>query len=101
MMHFMPEMGDNSDSTNHNSQFVESMEAVQSRVFLSSHLFFLVYEYRHWDQRGDGLLPLIERGSWMLLKSRGGLNQPTPSRSPKNTVKNQKNKTKSLLDAIV
>ena len=35
------------DSTNQNSQFVESMEAVQSRVFLSSHLFFLVYEYRH------------------------------------------------------
>ena len=32
----------------------------------------------------------MERGSWMLLESGGGLNQPAPSRSPKNTVKNQK-----------
>ena len=36
-------------------------------------------------------LTLIERGSWMLLESGGGgLNQPAPSRSPQNTVKNQK-----------
>ena len=34
-------------------------------------------------------LTLIERGSWMLLESVGGLNQPAPSRSPQNTVKNQ------------
>ena len=33
-------------------------------------------------------LTLIERGSWILLESGGGLNQPTPSRSPQNTVKN-------------
>ena len=36
-------------------------------------------------------LTLIGRGFWMLLESGGGLNQPTPSRSPQNTVKNQKN----------
>ena len=36
-------------------------------------------------------LTLIEWGYWMLLESEGGgLNQPTPSRSPQNTVKNQK-----------
>ena len=35
-------------------------------------------------------LTLIERGSWMLLESGGGLNQPAPSGSPQNTVKNQK-----------
>ena len=35
-------------------------------------------------------LTLKKRGSWMLLDSRGGgLNQPTPSRSPQNTVKKQ------------
>ena len=34
---------------------------------------------------------LIEQGSWMLLESGGKQNQPTPSRSPQNTVKNQKN----------
>ena len=34
-------------------------------------------------------LTLIERGSWMLLDS-GGLNQPAPTRSPQNTVKNKK-----------
>ena len=33
------------------------------------------------------ILTLIEWGSWMLLES-GGLNQPAPSRSPQNTVKN-------------
>ena len=32
----------------------------------------------------------MERGSWMLLGSGGGLNQPAPSRSPQNTVKNPK-----------
>ena len=37
------------------------------------------------------LLTLIGRGFWMLLESGGGgLNQPAPSRSPQNTVKNQK-----------
>ena len=35
-------------------------------------------------------LTLIGRGFWMLLECGGGLNQPAPSRSPKNTVKNQK-----------
>ena len=38
----------------------------------------------------DFVLTLIDRGSWMLLESGGGLNQPAPSRSPQNTVKNQK-----------
>ena len=37
----------------------------------------------------NSLVALIERGSWMLLKSGGGMNQPTPSTSPQNTVKNQ------------
>ena len=37
-------------------------------------------------------LTLIGRGFWMLPEcGGGGLNQPAPSRSPKNTVKNQKN----------
>ena len=36
------------------------------------------------------LLTLIDWGSWMLLESGGGLNQPAPSRSPQNTVKKQK-----------
>ena len=35
-------------------------------------------------------LTLMERGFWMLLERGGGLNQPAPSRSPQNTVKNQK-----------
>ena len=36
-------------------------------------------------------LTLKERGSWMLLESGGwGLNQPAPSRSTQNTVKNPK-----------
>jgi len=30
------------------------------------------------------------RGSWKLLESGGGLNQPAPFRSTQNTVKNQK-----------
>ena len=40
------------------------------------------------------MLTLIERGFWMLLEGRGGglLNQPTPSRSPRITVKKPKNK---------
>ena len=52
------------------------------------------------DESGNGnkvlhchkeyLLTLIGRGFWMLLESGGGLNQPAPSRSPQNTVKNQK-----------
>ena len=37
------------------------------------------------------ILTLIGRGFWMLLECGGGLNQPAPSRSPQNTVKNQNN----------
>ena len=32
-------------------------------------------------------LTLVEQGSWMLLECGEGLNQPAPSRSPKNTEK--------------
>ena len=34
-------------------------------------------------------LTLMERGSWMKLEGGGELNQPTPSRSPRITVKRQ------------
>ena len=37
-----------------------------------------------------GFNPKIVRAFKMLLESGGGLNQPAPSRSPQNTVKNQK-----------
>ena len=57
-----------------------------------SSVFYYVWLTK--GQKGGFLLTLIERGSWMLLKSGGGLNQPAPSRSPQNNVKN---KTKKFL----